>query len=270
MCQRLEFTSDSSLRCVVLPGPGDFLDIVVSVSGQRGVLANSCVLDVVYSDHQLVCDLCNRYSYYSADDNTLNESPLSLSQEKYNQLLGFTISSAIMSFALAIGCAKIYSRARRRYALVVPTESDHPGRAAPSFWAWLWSDLTSKQDVPAGEVQAQSLKPLEPAQGEQGYLRAAKKGYVQRAALTIDTLPPTPQAVAAALESSEYFRALDHEERDRRERLAQIARDENEELGLRVPSDVLRAPQELPPSHGRRQRGSRSALPRAPALPRPY
>jgi hypothetical protein len=40
-CQKLQYFSDSSLRCVVLPGPGDFLDVTVSVSGQRGVLANS-------------------------------------------------------------------------------------------------------------------------------------------------------------------------------------------------------------------------------------
>jgi hypothetical protein len=40
-CQKLRYFSDSSLRCVVVPGPGDFLDVTVSVSGQRGVLANS-------------------------------------------------------------------------------------------------------------------------------------------------------------------------------------------------------------------------------------
>ncbi len=215
-------------------------------------------------------DCFHRYSYYSADDNALNESPLSLSQEKYNQLLGFTISSAIMSFALAIGCAKIYSRARHRYALVVPTESDHPNHSAPSFWVWLWRDLTSKAVPPASETQAKAPKPSEPAEGEQSFRRAAKNRYVQRAALTIDGMPPTPQAVAAALETSEYFRTLAQEERSRLDRLAQMARNENEELGLRVPSNVLRAPQELPPSHGRRQRGGRSTLPQPPTLPRPY
>jgi hypothetical protein len=41
MCQALQFVSDSSLRCAVLPGPGDFLDVVVSVAGQTAVLAKS-------------------------------------------------------------------------------------------------------------------------------------------------------------------------------------------------------------------------------------
>jgi hypothetical protein len=284
MCQRIQYTSDSSLRCVLLPGPGDFLDVVVSVSGQRGVLANSCVLAALHTEQQLrsshraaaslfpqsssFCDARCRYSYYSADDNSLNESPLSLSQEKYNQLLGFTITSAIMSFALAIGCAKIYTRARNRYSLVVPTESDHPSRAAPSFWMWLWHDLTRKEIAAADETFAAAPKPVQPTQTEQKFRRTAKKGYVQRADVSIDSLPPTPQAVAAALGSSEYFRALAQEEQARRDALAQMARDENEELGLRIPSNLLRAPQQLPPSHGRRQRGVRGTPP--PALPKPY
>jgi hypothetical protein len=83
-------------------------------------------------------------------------------------------------------------------------------------------------------------------------------------------LPPTPQAVAAALEGSEYFRAIARDELARQETLAQNARDEVEGLGLRVPSALFRAPQELPPSHGRRQRSARGVLPQAPALPRPY
>ena len=251
MCQALQFISDSSLRCTVLPGPGEFLDVVVSVAGQRGVLANS-------------------YSYYSADDNALNESPLSLSQEKYNQLLGFSISATILAFALAIGCAKIYSRARRRFALVVPAQVDGPGQSAPSFWRWLWRDMTSKEMQPEDAAREKSLKPSQPNQADQHFRRTTKKGYVQRAALTIDNLPPTPQAVAAALEGSEYFRAIARDELARQETLAQNARDEVEGLGLRVPSALLRAPQELPPSHGRRQRSARGLLPQAPALPRPY
>jgi hypothetical protein len=213
--------------------------------------------------------VCCRYSYYSADDNALNESPLSLSQEKYNQLLGFTISAAIFAFFLAIGGAMIYSRARRRFALVAPTESDHPGRPAPSFWKWLWNDLTSKQLPPADETQAASLKQQEPFQGGNNFRRTAKKGYVQRATLTIESsVPPTPEAMATALQGSEYFRALAREEHERRERLAQIARDENEGLGLRLPP-IVRVPLELPPSNGRRRRGA-GQLPQAPALPRPY
>lgn len=215
-------------------------------------------------------DFSCRYSYYSADDNALNESPLSLSQEKYNQLLGFTISSSILAFALAIGCAKIYSRARHRFTLVVPTESDRPGRPAPSFWMWLWRDITSKETQPADDAREKSLKPSQPSQMDQTFKRTIKKGYVQRAALTIDNMPPTPQAMAAALEGSEYFRALAQDELARQERLAQIARDEAEGLGLRVPAALLRVPNELPPSHGRRLRNSRGTLPQAPALPRPY
>ena len=213
-------------------------------------------------------DCHNRYSYYSADDNALNESPVSLSQEKYNQLLGFTITSAILSFALAIGCARIYSRARRRFALVVPAQSDHPSSRAPSFWIWLWRDLTSAT-IPLTETNAVSPKPVQPNLGQQSYRRSAKKGYVKRADLTIDSMPPTPQEVAAALENSEYYRALT-QELERKERLAQMAKDENDGLGLQVPSSLLRMPPQLPPSSGRRQRGARNTLPQPPALPRPY
>jgi len=212
-------------------------------------------------------DFVCRYGYYSADDNALNESPLSLSQEKYNQLLGFTISAAIFAFFLAIGGTMIYARARRRFALIAPSESDLPGRPAPSFWMWLWHDLTSKQLPPADETKVVLPKQLEPAQGTQDFRRTAKKGYVQRATLTIESsLPPTPEAMAAALQGTEYFRVLAQEEHERRERLAQSARDETEGLGLRLPTSLPRAPQELPPSNGRRRRGAGQA----PALPRPY
>jgi hypothetical protein len=216
------------------------------------------------------CDACCRYSYYSAEDNALNESPLSLSQEKYNQLLGFTIALSILGFALAIGCARIYSRARHRFALVVPTESDRPGSQSPSFWMWLWHDMTSQEPQPEDKPQEKTLKPSQPDQGDQPFHRKAKKGYVQRAALSIDNMPPTPQAMAAALEESEYFRALAQEELASQERLARAAREEAEGLGLRVPAALLSAPNELPPSHLRRQRVNRGLLPKAPALPKPY
>jgi hypothetical protein len=194
---------------------------------------------------------------------------LSLSQEKYNQLLGFSISATILAFAIAFGCAKIYSRARRRFLLVHPAQADGAGRSAPSFWKWLWKDLTSKVVAPEDITMEKALKPFQPNQADQLFLRTAKKGYVQRAALTVDSMPPTPQAVAAALESSEYYRAIARDELVRQETLAQNARDEIKGLGLRVPPALLRAPQELPPSQGRRQRSARG-LPKAPTLPRPY
>ncbi len=210
-----------------------------------------------------------RYSYYSADDNALNESPLSLSQERYNQLLGFTITSAIMAFALAIAAAKIYARARRRYALVVPAQSDHSSSPAPSFWMWLWRDLTTSEPKLSTDTNAASPKPVQPSLGQQPFRRVAKKGYVKRADLAIDSMPPTPQQVVAALENSEYYRALS-QELEKKERLAQMSKDENAGLGLQVPSNLLRAPPELPPSNRRRLRGEKNTLPQPPSLPRPY
>ena len=130
--------------------------------------------------------------------------------------------------------------------------------------------MTSQEPQPEDKPQAKTLKPSQPDQGDQTFHRKAKKGYVQRAALSIDNMPPTPQAMAAALEESEYFRALAQEELASQERLARAAREEAEGLGLRVPAALLSAPNELPPSHLRRQRVNRGLLPKAPALPKPY
>jgi hypothetical protein len=214
-----------------------------------------------------------RYSYYSAEDNALNESPLSLSQEKYNQLLGFSISSALLAFALAIGCAIIYSRARRRFAMVAPAEDDS-GRPAPSFWMWLWRDLTRKESVPddaSKEKPTQNL--LEMKKDQQSFRRNAKKGYIgqeRRAPPTVQSFPPTPQEVASALQDSEYFRSVAQEELERRERVAMMAREEREMLGLRAPALLVAVPLELPPSHRRRLKGAKGSLPPPPTLPRPY